>query len=444
VVNAPESIPAPAVPSGARTSRDVTATRRFVAVAGFLSVAAAVALALAEASGHQLDFDIYRMGATQVTGRHLYSARVRIPGMHGPGMRFTYPPFAALLFCPFTWLSVSGGQFGWAIFNVVVLAAIAGVTLHVLRPDWSYRRIGAIVAIALFPALRLSPALLTLDLGQVNLLIALLVLADLTCVVGVRSRALPRGVLVGIAAAVKLTPLIFIPFLLLTRQFRAACTALGTFLLCSLGAALIAPHSSELYWTRDVFDSRRSGNLMYISDQNAHSALQRILGAPPSPLLAGALTLALAAAGLAVATWAYRASSPMLGILLCATTGLMVSPITWSHHYVWVLPVIGWLALGADRPRGGLWWALGVAILFWAAPIWWIPAKDQQWGYGGPLVLLAGNSYFLAAVAFPILAALLLWTRRSVTAPAEPGAGRPAVTISNGARALRHIGSAQP
>jgi hypothetical protein len=325
VVNAPESIPAPASPSGARDSRDVAATRRFIAVAGFLSVAAALALALAEASGHQLDFDIYRMGATQVAGRHLYSTRVRIPGMHGPGMRFTYPPFAALMFWPFTWLSVSGGQFGWAIFNVIVLAAIATVTLHTLRPDWSYQRIGVIVAVALFPALRLSPALLTLDLGQVNLFIALLVLVDLTCVVGVRTHALPRGVLVGIAAAIKLTPLIFIPFLLLTRQFRAACTAVGTFLLCSLLAAVVAPHSSALYWTQDVFDYRRSGNLMYISDQNAHSALQRLLGVPPSPLLAGALTLALAAGGLAVATWAYRASSPMLGILLCATTGLVPS-----------------------------------------------------------------------------------------------------------------------
>ncbi len=444
MVEAPGSIPAQGPVSGAGDSPGVAATRRLAAVTAFLSVAAAVALALAEASGHQLDFDIYRMGAVQVTGQHLYSVRVHEPGMHGPGMRFTYPPFAALLFWPFTWVSVSVGQFGWALFNVVALAAIAAVTLHVLRPAWSYQRIAAIVAIAMFPALRLSPALLTLDLGQVNLLIALLVLVDLTCVVGLRDRALPRGVLLGIAAAIKLTPLIFIPFLLLTRQFRAAFTALGTFAVCSLGAALIAPHSSALYWSRDVFDSRRAGNLLYISDQNAHSALQRILGAPPSPLLAGALTVVLAAGGLGVAIWAYRASSPVLGILLCAATGLMISPISWSHHYVWVVPVIGWLVLGADRPRSGRWWAAGVAALFWGAPIWWIPAHDQQRGYGGPWVLLAGNSYFLAAVAFPILTALLLWSRRPAAITAEPPADRQALTISNGLHPSRRIGSAQP
>jgi alpha-1,2-mannosyltransferase len=259
-----------------------------------------------------------------------------------------------------------------------------------------------------------------LDFGQVNFLIALLVLLDLTCVIRMRSHALPRGVLLGIAAAVKLTPLIFIPFLLLTRQFRAGATALGTFLSCSLGAVAITPHSSLLYWSKEVFDAKRSGNLLYISDQNLHSALQRMMAAPPPPLLLDSLTLLFAVGGLAVATWAYRTSSPMLGILLCAATGLIISPVSWSHHYVWIVPLLAWLVLGADRPRGGSWWTLGAAALFWAAPIWWVP--NPQRGYGGPLVLLAGNSYFLAALAFLLLAAVLLWSRhRDLLRPDQVG-----------------------
>jgi alpha-1,2-mannosyltransferase len=269
---------------------------------------------------------------------------------------------------------------------------------------------------------RLSPVLLTLDYGQVNILIVLLVLLDLTCVITLRSHTLPRGVLLGVAAAIKLTPLLFIPFLLLTRQFRAAGTALGTFLLCSLGTFAIAPHSSELFWSTKVFE--RGRDLIFISDQNLHSALQRLTGTPPSPVLGGLLTLLFAVGGLAVATWAYRSSSPALGVLVCAVTGLIISPVSWAHHYVWVLPVLAWLVLGPDRPRNGRWWALALAVLFWVAPIWWVP--NTQPASAGPFVLLAGNSFFLAAVAFLILAGALLWSRARATAGSlhprhEPG-----------------------
>jgi alpha-1,2-mannosyltransferase len=213
--------------------------------------------------------------------------------------------------------------------------------------------------------------------------------------------------LLGIAAAVKLTPLIFIPVLLLTRQFRAAATALASFLLCSAAAFAVAPHSSLFYWSHKIFE--RAASLIYISDQNLHSALQRMLGAPPIPILLDSLTLLFAVGGLAVATWAYRTSSQVLGILLCAATGLIISPVSWAHHYVWIVPVLAWLALGRDRPHGARWWALGVAALFWTAPIWWVPGPQS--GYGGPLVLLAGNSFFLAAVVFILLATGLLWSR---------------------------------
>jgi alpha-1,2-mannosyltransferase len=384
-------------------------------VLGLMSAAWALGMAIAGASGRQVDFDVYRMGAAHVLGQHLYD--VRLPGLNLP---FTYPPFAALLFWPFTPLPVYAGQRIWSLLNLVMLAALIAASIRAARPQWPHQRTWATAALVLFPALLLSPDLSTLDFGQVNFLIALLVLSDLTGVIRMGSHTLPRGVLLGIAAAVKLTPLLFIPFLLLTRQFRSGATALATFLSCSLGAAALAPHSSLLYWSKEAFDAKRSGNLLYISDQNLHSALQRMIAAPPPPLLLDSLTLLFAAAGLAVATWAYRTSSPMLGILLCAATGLIISPVSWSHHYVWVVPLLAWLVLATDRPRSGRWWALGAAALFWAAPIWWVP--NPQRGYGGPLVLLAGNAYFLAAVAFLLLASVLLWSRhQDLLRPLGPG-----------------------
>jgi alpha-1,2-mannosyltransferase len=422
VTSAPGSQSAPTVPDAVGDRRDSAAIARLrsaspwlPAILAALSLAGALALAISPATGRQVDFEVYRMGGAQILGQRLYD--VYLAGLN---LHFTYPPFAALLFWPFAQISVRVGQLVWLVINLVALVALTAVSIRAVRPDWPRGRIWGVAVIALFPVLRLSPDILTLDYGQVNFVVALLVLVDLTGVVRLGSRTLPRGVLVGIAAAVKLTPLIFIPFLILTRQFRAAAMALGSFLLCSAVAFAVAPHSSSFYWTQKIFE--RAATLIYISDQNLHSALQRMLGGPPAPVLVDSLSLLFIVGGLAVATWAYRTSSPILGILLCATTGLIVSPVSWAHHYVWIVPVLAWLVLGADRPRGGRWWALAVAVLFWAAPIWWVP--DVQQGYGGPLVLLAGNSFFLAAVAFLLLAGLLLWSRRH-TYPAStfPGSG---------------------
>jgi alpha-1,2-mannosyltransferase len=420
VASAPGSQSAPTVAPGTGDRQDAAAIARLRSASPWLpvslaalSLAGALALAISPATGRQVDFEVYRMGGAHILGQRLYDVYLA-----GFNLHFTYPPFAALLFWPFAQVSVRLGQVVWLVINLVALVALTAVSIRAVRPDWPRARIWGIALIALFPVLRLSPDILTLDYGQVNFVVALLVLVDLTVVVRLGSRTLPRGVLLGLAAAVKLTPLIFIPFLVLTRQFRAAATALCSFLVCSAAAFAVSPHSSAFYWSRKIFE--RAASLIYISDQNLHSALQRMIGTQPAPMLVDGLSLLFIVGGLAVATWAYRRSSPMLGILLCAATGLIVSPVSWAHHYVWVVPVLAWLILGTDRPRGGRWWALAVAVLFWVAPIWWV--HDVQQGYGGPLVLLAGNSFFLAAVAFLLLASLLLWARRH-NYPASPSLG---------------------
>jgi alpha-1,2-mannosyltransferase len=378
----------------------VAASRRVVWLLVAMSVLGAIAVTIGAATGHQIDFDIYRMGASHVFGTRLYDTRLSRALMGGSrGMRFNYPPFAALLFWPFTVMPVTAGQLTWSAFSLFLLAALIALSIRAARPGWPRQQAWVIAGVALFPAVRLDPALLTLDYGQVNLLITLMVLADLTT-----KTALPRGVLTGIAAAVKLTPLVFIPFLFLTRQFRAGATALAAFLLCTLGAYVIAPGASRQYWTAGLLDTRRSGNLLYISNQDLQSALHRISGTiPPAALTASAVVI-FAIAGLAAAAAAYHLSSPLLGIITAAATALIISPVSWAHHYVWVVPALAWLALGHDRPSAGPWLAALTATLFWAAPIWWV--SNPQTGYGGPLTLLAGNSFFLAAVALVAAAAV--------------------------------------
>jgi alpha-1,2-mannosyltransferase len=119
-----------------------------------------------------------------------------------------------------------------------------------------------------------------------------------------------------------------------------------------------------------------------------------------------------AAAGLWLAALAHRRSSPMLGMLICAATGLLVSPISWVHHMVWVVPAILWLAVAEDRPRWGVPLAMGTAVLFWSAPIWWVPYQNTSDLHLNAWQLLAGNSFFLAMLIF-VLGATILVVRRT-------------------------------
>jgi hypothetical protein len=131
-----------------------------------------------------------------------------------------------------------------------------------------------------------------------------------------------------------------------------------------------------------------------------------------STALTTGAALVVLVAGVALAGWAARASSDILGVLVCATTGLLVSPITWAHHMVWVAPVLIWLAWGRDRPVGGRWWAAVGTGLFWWAPIWTVPNDGTRELSEDGWQLLRGNSFFLAMVAFMVGIAAMLWARR--------------------------------
>ena len=142
--------------------------------------------------------------------------------------------------------------------------------------------------------------------------------------------------------------------------------------------------------------------------------------------------IAVAAGGLWLAALAHRRSSPLLGVLICAATCLAVSPISWVHHMVWVVPAILWLALAPDRPRWGRALAAGTAVLFWSAPVWWVPYKNTSDLHLGVVQLIAGNSFFFAMAIFVLGAAVLVLRRRAIAS-----SGR-ASTAAAGLIGLRH------
>ncbi|MEU7044750.1 glycosyltransferase 87 family protein [Streptomyces varsoviensis] len=195
----------------------------------------------------------------------------------------------------------------------------------------------------------LEPVRHTLDQGQVNLLLGAVVLGALAAL----RTAAGRGAAVGLAAAVKLTPAFGGLYFLATRQWRAAVWAVAAAVAATAAAWRIAPRESAEYWTTLVSDTRRIGPLWSVRNQSLRGALSRFLGHDAA---AGSLVwwpvLALVTALAAYALLRAARRRDFLGILITAELyGLLLSPISWSHHWIWCLPAMIWLVHGAGRGR---------------------------------------------------------------------------------------------
>ncbi len=381
--------------------------------------AASVSLYLAFTK-YQVDMAVYLMGGQHARRADLYA--VHIAGR--PFLSFTYPPFAAVVFSPLSqMLALRAAQALWAVLNLALLFALITLSLRVVRPNVQRPTLVRWGLLAMAPALALEPVFRTVGLGQINLVLCVLVLFDVAGSRRLGPVTVPLGVMTGIAGAIKLTPLIFLAHLLFTRRQRGALNGLTAFGACTVGALVLDPHASLEYWTKDVFHASRAGALFGVSDQNIYSALSRLTHAPVSGGVLWAVTIPVAVTGLVIAASAHRRLSPMAGVLACAAVGLLVSPITWSHHLVWVVPAIVWLAFAEDAPSRGVRRALAAAVLFWAAPIWWAPTtwwpsvRPPELHENGWQLLVA-NSFVIALVSFLASMATLVWRRSRRSIPA--------------------------
>ncbi len=350
----------------------------------------------------EMDFQVYRMGGRHIFGSGLYSSQIEVLGRH---LSFTYPPLAALLFWPISHLSIFAGQVVWDAINLAALIALIALSRAAARSrrpvssDWR-----TALAILLPVALFLYPVRSDLALGQINIVLILMIVADLTTELSWRGRSFPHGALVGLAAAVKLTPLVFIPYLVASRQWRAARNATVIFVVVTGALFAVSPSASWLYFTKDAFDVRRVGNSLTIGNQALHAAIVRA-HLSPSAALFDVIEAFVFCAGTAIAAVAYRRSSRLLAVLLCAATGLLLSPISWLHHYVWIVPAVIWLAVGEDRPARGGWWAFAAALTFAVVP-------PPSAGGSGPLWFARDDAYVVATLVFVGGVGVMLWFRR--------------------------------
>jgi alpha-1,2-mannosyltransferase len=378
---------------------DHVLARRGVAVAA-LSVTIVAGLSLCLACFYQDDFRVYLAGAHNLAGGTLYTRQTR-------GDLFTYPPFAALVFVPLEKIpSPIAAQVVWALVNDAALAALIACSIRAVRPGLPAGSRWLWAAWLAAPAFFLDPVLLSIRHGQINLLLTALVVWDLAGSRRIGPVTVPCGVGTGVAAAIKLTPLIFLPYLVLTRRYRAAGRCAGVFVLCGGIAFAVSPSSSAAFWTRYVFDYTRVGGhlglggLLTTTNQSLMGALARFGHAPVPAGELWALTALIGAAGLLLAAVVHSRCSAFAGLIVCATTGLVISPVTWTHHMVWVVPAIIWLAAGPNRPRRGPAMAAATAVLFWAVPIWWVPNDNLRPLHENSWQLLAGNSFFAWMMLF--------------------------------------------
>jgi alpha-1,2-mannosyltransferase len=366
------------------------------AIAGVVVCAAAVSWLFvvhlgATPSQRLVDLDVYRdAGRSVLDGRPVYAFLGHPPQR----LPFTYPPFAALLAVPLAVVPFSVAGWIWTAGEMATTAAIVAVAF---RP--ALRRCGRWWPLALgilTGALQqMLPLRDEIKFGQVDELLVLLCALD--CLLLLHRRA--GGALIGLACAVKLTPGVFIVYLLVTGRRRAAATATAVFVAASLVAAGALPHDSKSFWTDALWHSER----LRANDGTSNQSLRGMwLRAVHDGHLGAALwvlsAVVVAVIGFSRAARAATAHDELVGVALTGLLALLLSPVSWIHHFAWLLLVLAAIvATGQDRRR----LLLAAAVFaFYVVKVPWIGAHwaSHACGLAGVLARVVEDGYGLGAL----------------------------------------------
>jgi alpha-1,2-mannosyltransferase len=375
-----QSLSVPPAPSSSRRARLA------LAIAG-LAFMVSLAVYLIEVKTHTLGFMLTWYDL------HVYN-RGGLVAVHYPRMlyvwkniKFTYTPFAALVFG-------ATSAVPWATLKVLttitsVAALLVTVWLTFGGLGWAGRR-RVIATLSLFAVgFWTEPVQRALHLGQIELWLMLLIVWDMT----LDDRHKWKGIGIGVAAGIKMVPLIFIPYLILAGKLRQAAVATAMFFGSVLIGFIFLPAASSKFWLTGYF--LNAGNVGGANSLLNQSLLGVILRAehgsvPHATPVWIAVALVVGLLGLAAGAILHRSGQPVAGWVACAITGLLISPISWDHHWLWVVPVLAVLIDAGVRRRGGLrsaWWVMAglVIVVYQAWPRYflgraaWLP--DGLLGY---------------------------------------------------------------
>ncbi|GAA2119953.1 glycosyltransferase 87 family protein [Actinomadura napierensis] len=385
-----------------------------------------------------VDLEVYREGGlAALRGAPLYDFLTQPPQL----LPFTYPPFAAVLAVPFTLLSWRAAQWAWTalIYAALVIAVWYAFRDLIRRTGrWAPLTLGLLVAAMTW----LDPVRDQVRFGQVGLFLLAMCLAD-CCT---RSARWPRGLLVGLALAIKLVPGVFLIWFLITGRRDAFVNALVTAVVATLGAFAVLPHDSAGYWFGALLQGGdRTGAVDGTTNQAINGIVARIIDqgaartavwlvlalamayfgfklARRATYTADALVGARPAVSGRIGTDHWAAADPLSGanaysLLLAgvAITGLLsvlLSPVGWIHHLVWMIPVVGALVGDGRDTRRCL---SGLAIwIFFLFPLPWWGAHLSGTGHA-PITRVWGSlerdAFGLAAIAAVLVLGIWLPNR---------------------------------
>lgn len=346
---------------------------------------------LVDTHGYHIDLEVYRLGVqTWLAGGDMYGNLP--PTISGLALPFIYPPFAAMVLTPLVLLPWTAS---WITLFLLSLSSLA-VTLYVtaLRVWPAGGRGGAlsVASLAMPLALLLEPVLQTFEFGQVNLILMALVAVDAM----VEKPRWPRGLLVGIAAAIKLTPAAFVLYFLLRRDFRAAIVATLTAAAATGLGFLVDAAASAKYWFGGPA-SGVSGSVFY-TNETIQAVFAR-LGTTGTALTA--VWLALTAGLLVLLVPVARRADAPLAMVAVAGFALLVSPTSWSHHWVWIAPAL-MVTIGHALRQWSSGWAVVTGVLlvaFYVAPFRFLPHNNGAELAWSGFEQVVGATYVIVAIA---------------------------------------------
>ncbi|MBF6301695.1 DUF2029 domain-containing protein [Nocardia amamiensis] len=381
-----------------------------------------------EITGGFIDLQVYRLGVDAM--RHGADMYGQLPQTTiGAGLPFIYPPFAALALGPFAMLPWDVAALSFFVSSVAALAITFYVVARRVWPEESQRRSAVWATACATPlGLLLEPIHSTLDFGQVNLLLMALVAAD--CLT--HKPRWRRGMLIGIAAAIKLTPAAFVLYFLVRRDYRAAATAAVTGAAATAVGFAILPKESVKYWFGGLGNVSGLSGSAFHTNQSIQAVFARF--EVPEPAFT-VIWLVLGAALLALVVAAMRraADLPALALAINAVFTLLVSPISWSHHWVWIAPALFALVGYATRLPGRRaigWWVTFVATtaVFVIGPHNWLPDGEHRETTWTPWQHFIGNTYVWFSVV--LVALFLVGSRRGAATPRAERPGTQAAESS--------------
>jgi alpha-1,2-mannosyltransferase len=362
------------------------------------------------------DLHVYVGGSATIgTSHRLYA--YRYASQAAPPLPFTYPPFAAIVFYPLHLLSFGTVALAWQLGTVAALYSVVRLSQRLLDgPAGRHRTAMLWTAMGIW----IEPLRSTFDWGQINVFLAVAVLYAVYS-----TRWQVSGALVGLAAGIKLTPAISGLYFLGVRRWTTVVFAALVFAGTAAASVLVLGHQASYYFTDLLGDTSRVIASMGASDnQSWRGGISRILGQDPGygpPLLVAVAVTAV----LALLAWRAVGTSDRLGgIVVVQLFGLLLSPVSWTHHWVWVLPLMIWLIHGPLRARAG------ARILGWGwfavtGPPWLLSlARPTTWQINPPWYLAWTGLAYIAAtlITFAWVATTSPGSHRSRTPSPDPAA----------------------